>query len=645
MQFRQDINGLRAIAVITVVLFHFNATWLPGGFVGVDIFFVISGYLMTAIIMRGLANQQFSFLRFYLSRGNRLIPALAALCLCLLIFGFVYLLPKDYKLLSKHVISSLTFLSNFSYWAEAGYFDTAAREKWLLHTWSLSVEWQFYLLYPLILVFLHRYLTPQTCKYWLGFLTFVAFMYCAWSAAIWPDAAYYLLATRMWELLMGAMAFVFPLRIAAPYQRGLTWLGLVLILISSLLMSKATVWPGYMAMLPVFAAFLVIQGQDQQNPITHHKVAQKLGLWSYSIYLWHWPIMVMLYYIDPNPGWLYAGIAASIFMGYLSYRFVEKAPLSTDGPTLLSLVHNKALQLLIAVGMLASVIYLQQGRLGLNKSDYTAVSELAVPSPLRNKCHTGGGKNYKPVAEACTYFVDVDADANNVTWAVVGDSHVVELAYALADYLKPSGQSLKHFSFTRCVPAYLLNDDFTKCAKWANEVMSSVLADPTIKTVVINYRYSATLFGDNDEMYPALPKINPDEEGKRVAILNALDNMIFALAAADKQVIVLRPVPEIARSVSFLLARAKLGGHAAQNIVSVSRDYYTQRNARINAHFDHAKYPDNVSIVDPSQDYCDLTRCWAVKNGIPLYFDEDHPSIAGAALLVPRIMAAHRSSD
>ncbi|NCT48466.1 MAG: hypothetical protein GW763_10850, partial [Paraglaciecola sp.] len=114
---------------------------------------------------------------------------------------------------------------------------------------------------------------------------------------------------------------------------------------------------------------------------------------------------------------------------------------------------------------------------------------------------------------------------------------------------------------------------------------------------------------------------------------------------ADKQVIVLRPVPEIARSVSFLLARAKLGGHAAQNIVSVSRDYYTQRNARINAHFDHAKYPDNVSIVDPSQDYCDLTRCWAVKNGIPLYFDEDHPSIAGAALLVPRIMAAHRSSD
>ena len=147
--FRQDINGLRAIAVIAVVLFHFNASWMPGGFAGVDVFFVISGFLMTGIIFRGIEQENFSILKFYVARANRIIPALAVLCLVLLVFGWFYLTPLDYKALGKHAASSVAFLSNIIYWRESGYFDAASHEKWLLHTWSLSVEWQFYILYPL----------------------------------------------------------------------------------------------------------------------------------------------------------------------------------------------------------------------------------------------------------------------------------------------------------------------------------------------------------------------------------------------------------------------------------------------------------------------------------------------------------------
>lgn len=140
MQFRKDINGLRAIAVIAVVLFHFNASWMPGGFAGVDVFFVISGFLMTRIIFRGIEQENFSILRFYVARANRIIPALAVLCVALLAFGWFYFTPMDYKVLGKHVGSSMGFLSNVVYWTESGYFDTSSLEKWLLHTWSLSVE-------------------------------------------------------------------------------------------------------------------------------------------------------------------------------------------------------------------------------------------------------------------------------------------------------------------------------------------------------------------------------------------------------------------------------------------------------------------------------------------------------------------------
>jgi peptidoglycan/LPS O-acetylase OafA/YrhL len=135
MQFRKDINGLRAIAVIAVVLFHFNAAWMPGGFAGVDVFFVISGFLMTGIIFKGLEQKSFSILKFYVARANRIVPALAVLCLALLVFGWFYLTPLDYRALGKHVGGSMVFLSNIMYWKEAGYFDTASHGKWLLHTW------------------------------------------------------------------------------------------------------------------------------------------------------------------------------------------------------------------------------------------------------------------------------------------------------------------------------------------------------------------------------------------------------------------------------------------------------------------------------------------------------------------------------
>ena len=201
MNFRYDINGLRAIAVIAVVLFHFNPAWIKGGFAGVDVFFVISGFLMTGIIFKGLENDSFNLFKFYVDRANRIVPALVVLCLVLLVFGWFYLAPFDYKALSKHVTSSSWFISNVVFWREAGYFDAAAHEKWLLHTWSLSVEWQFYIIYPIALVVFKQLLSLKNLKRLIILGVGIGFLFNVVATIKWPDAAYFLLPTRAWEMM------------------------------------------------------------------------------------------------------------------------------------------------------------------------------------------------------------------------------------------------------------------------------------------------------------------------------------------------------------------------------------------------------------------------------------------------------------
>ena len=208
MGFRLDINGLRAIAVLAVVLFHFNKSWLPGGYAGVDVFFVISGYLMTGIIVSRIQQNNLSLIGFYAARSRRILPALSILCLVLLLLAWFFLSPPDYKTLSLHVASSATFISNVIFWRETGYFDAAAHEKWLLHTWSLSVEWQFYMLYPIILLLFSKMCSLKQIARVVTAGTLLGFVFCVFASYYWPNPSFYLLPTRAWEMLLGGLAFL-----------------------------------------------------------------------------------------------------------------------------------------------------------------------------------------------------------------------------------------------------------------------------------------------------------------------------------------------------------------------------------------------------------------------------------------------------
>ncbi len=324
MQFRKDINGLRAIAVIAVVLFHFNANWMPGGFAGVDVFFVISGFLMTGIIFRGVEKENFSILKFYAARANRIMPALAVLCLILLVFGWFYLTPLDYRTLGKHVGSSMGFLSNIIYWRESGYFDAASHEKWLLHTWSLSAEWQFYMIYPLILIAMRKFMSLKAMRVSIIVGTLLSFIFCVIVTYKLPIPAYYLLPTRAWEMMIGGVAYLYPLKYKENINKIFEWAGLTLIILSFIFISKENPWPGYMAVMPVFGAFLLIQAQRNDSIITGNIIFQSLGRWSYSIYLWHWPLVVGLVFFNVfDLKIILLTIITSIILGFLSYQYIE----------------------------------------------------------------------------------------------------------------------------------------------------------------------------------------------------------------------------------------------------------------------------------------------------------------------------------
>ena len=326
-EFRQDINGLRAWAVMAVVLYHFGVTGISGGFAGVDVFFVISGYLMCGIISSGIERGEFSVWRFYLARARRIFPALIVLCMVALVFGWFFLMPEEYKLLGKHARESLTFSSNLRYFEESGYFDVASQEKWLLHTWSLSVEWQFYLILPLVLMLVGKLLPGRRAiTTVLGVFFVVSLGLCLWRTSVAPSEAFYMLQTRAWEMLAGALVFMFGHRgLPDGLRRALELAGFVLILATIVLLDKQSIWPGWRAILPVAGAALVLLAARGHSVWTANLPAQWLGTRSYSIYLWHWPLVVALAYLEllSDPLWIAVAIAVSLLLGHLSYVLIE----------------------------------------------------------------------------------------------------------------------------------------------------------------------------------------------------------------------------------------------------------------------------------------------------------------------------------
>ncbi|WP_201582661.1 acyltransferase family protein [Psychrobacter jeotgali] len=486
MKFRKDINGLRAFAVIAVVLFHFNAAWMPGGFAGVDVFFVISGFLMTSIIFRGIEQQDFSIAKFYIARGNRIIPALALLCVVLLVFGWFYLTPLEYKALGKHAARTIGFVSNHTYLKEAGYFEAASHEKWLLHSWSLSVEWQFYIIYPLILLGLRKLVSLNTMKLLLVFGTIVGFIYCVFVSYSTPNAAYYLLPARAWEMMIGGVAYLYPFKLSEPRKKGLELLGLALIIGSCFWISAENAWPGYLALFPVLGSFFIIQAQRNDSLLTGNFVFQKIGAWSYSIYLWHWPIVVFIYRASLDSFYIYLGMGLSIFLGYLSYKYVERAKLASYSQWK-NLWRVKPLYILLATFALGTLIYKSEGadidrRAGANSEqakflDYYTTQHQNLDETYWLKCNS-----YSALEETGTTDIDPSCITKKGHGGIFlwGDSHAEALSFGLRELAEAQNIPFYQKTSAGCIVSLSETDKQTGLGKKACD-SSNKLALQSIK--------------------------------------------------------------------------------------------------------------------------------------------------------------------
>jgi peptidoglycan/LPS O-acetylase OafA/YrhL len=331
--YRPDIDGLRAVAVSAVVLHHAFPRLFPGGFIGVDIFFVISGYLISSIILDQLAQGRFSFADFYARRVKRIFPALFLVLAFTLAYGWFVLTPNEYKALGKHTVAGSFFLSNFAFWKEAGYFDASAVEKPLLHLWSLAIEEQFYIFWPLILFVLHRVGQPR--KLWILGLLVVSLAFNLWLVRKDPNAAFYNPLGRFWEMMMGAFLAAHRPGPGAPADnaRKVQWLstlGVLLLAVVLIKLSPERRFPGGWALAGTLATCLLIAA-GPQGWFNRHVLSSKpmvwIGLISYPLYLWHWPLLAYPH-IElgqmPRMRYQIGWVLLAVLLAWLTYVLVER---------------------------------------------------------------------------------------------------------------------------------------------------------------------------------------------------------------------------------------------------------------------------------------------------------------------------------
>jgi peptidoglycan/LPS O-acetylase OafA/YrhL len=315
--YRADIDGLRAVAVALVIAFHIYPVSVPGGFIGVDVFFVISGFLITGLILDQQAAGSFSIRDFYIRRARRILPALAVVIAATLIIGWFVLFPPTYEKLGLHAIASTFFFPNLVYWSEAGYFDAPSKTKPLLHLWSLGVEEQFYLVWPLLLVLLRRWKAQPTAI--LCALSAISLIYSSIASFYDPVAAFYSPLSRLWEL--GAGGILASRRVEVRHPEITSFLGLTLIIGAAFTLTSTSTFPGMLAIIPVGGTAMVIAARSW---ILRRRPLVALGLISYPLYLWHWPLVSFAAILDFNND-LARGviIAASVILSWMTARYVE----------------------------------------------------------------------------------------------------------------------------------------------------------------------------------------------------------------------------------------------------------------------------------------------------------------------------------
>lgn len=487
-KYRPDIDGLRAIAVLAVVGFHAFPNWIKGGFIGVDVFFVISGFLISTIIIDSLERSDFSYAEFYIRRIRRIFPALLLVMFISLVLGWFFLLADEYKQLGKHIAGGAGFISNLILLKESGYFDAESESKPLLHLWSMAIEEQFYILWPLLLVFAWKQKKIVAITVIISLISFLTNIYLINVSS---TAAFYLPVTRFWELMIGGIwaciIFSAPTKSNGRHMNLQSVLGFAALVLGFVLINKDRTFPGWWALLPTMSAFLIISAGPKawiNKNILSNKLLVWFGLISFPLYLWHWVIFSFLhifYGSTPSRNIRIMAILISIVLAWLTYKFIEKPIRFGTQKAKSTLLLIATMTCLLVVGILVNKDFLHP-----RNSDPSAQRLVAAASDWE---YPGKLKEYKWLGEKL-YFAEGSKSDVTFLW---GDSHVEQYNHRVISLLNGSNKDTKKLSTIffgtsgGCppIPHVFTDADVHKpCNKIRNASLDFISQDK-VKTVVV----------------------------------------------------------------------------------------------------------------------------------------------------------------
>ena len=655
---RTDIDGLRALAVLPVVLFHAGVGGFSGGFVGVDIFFVISGFLITSIILNDIEARKFSIARFYMRRARRIIPALlVVLAATAIVASFVYT-PPSLERFGWELAAAATFLSNVFYWNLTDYFAPRAEELVLLHTWSLAVEEQFYLLFPPAVWVIYRLWRRRGLLIAFALAGFASLGVSAWGAYEKPDPTFFLLPTRAWELLIGS---VIALRIApdlgARSASLVSFGGLCAILAAVTLYDTRVPFPGLAALLPCLgAAAIIYAGVSCRETLTARILSVRpfvwIGLISYSLYLWHWPVLVLPALILDRPlSGLEAAVAvtASVGLAALTWRFVEQ-PFRTKRRH----VETVARPLLVsgaalgAIGVVGAVFVTAHGFPGRVPPEVNAALEASSDRLLVESC----------IAPAVDGGIE-DGCGPSKTVFLWGDSHAEHHLPALQEIF--GADTVARVGRGDCAPlpgTYSLREpgpstkvivvnprkDAMECHRQNDAVRASLLARADLDLVVISAAWAFVTEGfelGRDDGWFLVE--NLDDRGEvsrsRALLEEKLRELIEELSRQSIDVLLVGDVPQAERSPSDCLARVRLTGGDPQRC-AISAPPALERLAASDALLMELSQTLDVDVFLPSVNLCRGEVCEVQRDGVFIYADGDHITTSASILLSNEIKSA-----
>lgn len=664
MKYRAEIDGLRAVAVVPVILFHAGFSLFHGGFIGVDVFFVISGYLITGIIFPELNRGEFSILKFYERRVRRILPALLVVVALCIPFAWMWLLPTELKDFSQSIAAVMLFVSNILFWKEEGYFSAASELKPLLHTWSLAVEEQFYVFFPPLLMVLWRWGRKPTFWILLG-IALASLALSEWGWRHDASANFYLAPSRAWELLAGSLAALWQADRGPRSNNPLSLAGLGAILLSMALYSESTPFPSVWALLPVLGVVLVILFAGPGTLVAwllSRRIFVGIGLISYSAYLWHQPLFAFARIrsiSEPSPV-LMAGLTLATFgLAWLSWRFVE-SPFRKGAASLLPRRRNLFLAagaagaLIVALGVVGSLAQGFEGRFRPNEADPTllALAATTTPQTLSKGCFKG-----IPEPKRIGVFCEVFKPANPVsTIAIFGDSHANAILPAFGQVGRES--TVWQSALGGCPPllgVYVIagNYDIDVCPQLTAHQLEFVRKNH-IQVVFLVGRWSLYSYGNkggNASRYLLSEQRNPlsvNVESSRAVFLKALSATVKQYRAAGAHVVLVDQIPQQTIDPKLVIDRMILL-HDTEGVDQVIRETSAEPDADslVQSFATRAllgQVGDGVSVLNMDSTFLHDGRYLWADTAQAYYFDFNHLSKQGAERLQPQIYAAARSA-